>query len=385
MRYPGARGRRLFGGMLIALVVGCRAGDGEPRATLPPTEIALRPVVLPDLSHAGHSVRDQIRAVDGTLRALQQDPSVERTALAGAYGALGNTLFAAEYFSAAETPYLNAEALAPRDFRWPYYLGHLYRRRGEWEPAAAAFERALAIRTDDVAALVWLGDTRLAQGQPEAADRAYATALARDPRATAAVFGLGRAALARQQYSRAVEQFERALALDPRASGIQYPLAMAYRGLGNVAAATVHLRSRGDTRPQVPDPLMAGMNQLLHSATRYDNRAREALSRGDWTAAIRIAREGIALAADNPALEASLRHRLGTALAQTGDPDGALREFERTVQLRPDYAPAHYSLGIMRSAAGARDEAIRHLSEAIRYDPTYTEARAALAELRRAR
>jgi tetratricopeptide (TPR) repeat protein len=376
---------RLAASALVIVAIGCRAGESETAATPAQTANAVRPVVLPDLSHAAQTVRDQVGAADATVRAMQQDPSGDRAALAGAYGALGNVLFAAEYFMAAEAPYLNAEALAPGDFRWPYYLGHLYRRRSEWAPAAAAFERALSINRDDVAALVRLGETRLAQGQPDAAARAFETAVARNPDSTAAVYGLGRAALARQQYAVAVERFERALALDPQASGVRYPLAMAYRGLGNVTAADAQLRVRGNANPRVPDPLLNELNLLLHSAARYDDRAREALGRGDWRGAIQVAREGIALAADNPALEASLRHRLGTALAQTGDADGAFREFERTVRLNPDHARGHYSLGIMLAGAGRGDDAIERLATAVRLDPNYVEARAALDELRRGR
>ena len=43
-------------------------------------------------------------------------------ALAAAYGEFGMVLQAAEYFDAAEPPYLNAQKLSPDDARWPYYL-----------------------------------------------------------------------------------------------------------------------------------------------------------------------------------------------------------------------------------------------------------------------
>ena len=50
---------------------------------------------------------------------------------------MGNVLMAARYAEAPEPFYLNAQALAPDDGRWPYYLGHLYTTQGAFERAAA--------------------------------------------------------------------------------------------------------------------------------------------------------------------------------------------------------------------------------------------------------
>ena len=55
----------------------------------------------------------------------------------------------------------------------------------------------------------------------------------------------------------------------------------------------------------------------------YDARSRDALTRGDWAAAMSEARRGLELTGTDPVLRAALHHRLGTALAQTGDTAGA--------------------------------------------------------------
>ena len=72
---------------------------------------------------------------------------------------------AADLDDAAEPCLLNAQTLAPTDIRWPYYLGHLNRDRGELATARTFFERSLELRPDDVASLVWLGDIHLRMGQ----------------------------------------------------------------------------------------------------------------------------------------------------------------------------------------------------------------------------
>src|SRR5262249_47223433 len=185
-----------------------------------------------------------------------ENPGTPANDLAESYGDVGNLLLAAEYTEAAEAYYLHAQALAPNDTRWPYYLGHVYRMRGDLSKSAASFEQALRLQPNDIAALIWLGDVRLDQGQPEAAEPLFARALMIQPRLVAARFGAGRAALARHDYTRAVDQLEQALAADPRATMVHYSLGLAYRGLGQTEKAEAHFRQRGTVEVSPPDPLM---------------------------------------------------------------------------------------------------------------------------------
>ena len=219
---------------------------------------------------------------------------------------MGNLLLAAEYVDAAEPCYQNAQMLAPGDARWPYYLGHVYRTRGEPAKAARAFEQALAIGPPDVATLVWLGVAYLDQGKPSAAAPLFARALAIEPRSVAALFGQGRAALASRDYGRAAESFEQALSIDARASMVHYPLALAYRGLGEMDKAEAQARQRGDVEVGPSDPRMQALALLLHSATSYEKRGLRALDgarlgrRGSCVRQGRRARAGECDAASSP-------------------------------------------------------------------------------------
>src|SRR5580765_2970147 len=275
----------------------------------------LRAVPLPDLSSAEPSVRDQINAAYASLMSKKGDGP--------AYGETGKLLLAAEYLEAAESCFLNAEALAPREPRWPYYLGHLYKARAEAEKAAAAFERARVLQPDDVATLVWLGRAYLDEDHPELAEPVFARALSLQARSAAAMSGLGRAALAKRQYAEAARNLEGALALSPQANALEYQLSLAYRGVGDTANADAHLSKRGD-RDAVPiDPWMEDVRGLLHSAVAYETRGLSALDRGDYRAAVDAFRQGVSYAPEN----AALRHELGTALFVSGDAQGALDEF----------------------------------------------------------
>jgi tetratricopeptide (TPR) repeat protein len=366
----------------LLVTLGCGSGPETAARTTPPTVESdpgtLPPVSLPDLSQMDPAVERQIEESQRFLTSLIGKAGTPAD-LARAYGDIGNLLMAADYFEAAEPYYLHAQALAPREMRWPYYLGHVYMARADPIRAMASFERALAIRSDDVAALVWLGGIHLSEGRPESAEPLFSRALSIQPRTVAAHFGLGQAALARRDYSRAVDQFEQVLAADPRASIAHYPLALAYRGLGDTARAELHLRQQGSVEIGPPDPLMTELRGLLQGAVAEENRGIRALDAGDFKTAADHFRRGVDLAPDNP----SIRHKLGTALSLLGDTNGASEQFRETVRRSPGFSQAHYSLGVLSAVSGRYQEAVEHFSTAVKQEPDYVEARLRLAELLR--
>ena len=348
--------RAALAAVLVAVTLSC--------SSTPP----LRGVVPPDLSSAEPSVRDQINAAYAAIASRKTD--------ANAYGETGKLLLAAEFLEAAEPCFLNAEALAPKEPRWPYYLGHVYKVRAEADKSAAAFERARLLQPDDVATLVWLGNEYLDADHPELAAPVFGRAVSLQPRSAAAMSGLGRAALARREYAEAVRHFEGALAVSPQATALEYQLSLAYRGLGDVAKADSHLSRRGDKDAVPIDPWMDEVRGALHSAVASENRGLSALERGDYRAAVDALRQGLAYAPDN----AALRHELGTALFLSGDAQGALNEFTEVTRRSPGFAKAHYSLGMLLVSQGRAGEAVDRFAAAVKAEPDYPGAELQLAE-----
>jgi tetratricopeptide (TPR) repeat protein len=364
---------------------GCTAGDQAPATgqllLSAPEELALQPIPLPDLSHMTVVVQDQIRQQYSSLTAAISGieyPGRSNEELSDAYGEMGNLLMAAQFIDAPEVFYLTAQVLAPVDRRWPYYLGHLYKTQGEFTKAEVSFDQALALGVDDVPTMIALGEVHLEQGRPEAAESLFTQVLSVQSGSVWGRVGLGRAALMRQDYAQAVEYLEDALAVDQRAASIHYPLAMAYRGQGEIVKAESHLQQMGIGTVQL-DPLMEVMHQSLQSPSIYENEGIQALESGDWEAAAVSFRQGIELAPANP----SLRHRLGTALAMMGDERASVAQFEETLRVSPEYPQAHYSLGIVMEGLGRFEEAFHRFSAAVRYEPSYVEARLRLARLLR--
>lgn len=359
----------------------CSSTDRTARASAtgsavlnPPAGLRLQPARLPDFSSMEAPAREQMQARFSSLRSSIEDPASTPEQLATAYGDMGKLLMAATYLDPAEACYLNAQTLAPRDRRWPYYLGQLYKIKGPLEKSAASFERSLELAPNDLATLVWLGEVYLAQGRADAADPLFARALAVHPSAPA-WFGSGRAALAKREYARAVKDLTQALALDPQATSIHYPLAMAYRGVGDLVQTKAHLARQGDIETRPADPLMRELDDLLESPEAYNVRGGAALEAGNWQLAADYFRKGLALAPGDP----SLRHRLGTALFQMGDIGGAAEQFEQVVRTSPEHARSHFSLGVLMNASGRYAEAIERFSTALKYDARYVEARVQLA------
>src|SRR6185436_6893667 len=160
---------------LAFLIAGLTASCSSPRSAATPGR-GLLPVSLPELARVDAGVDQQVRQRHASLT---EEISSSRTSdpdLATAYGELGMVLHAAEYFDAAEPCYRNAQTLAPAELRWPYYLGHLYKSKGDTKASAAAFERALQLRPDDVSTLIWLGRLYLDDGRTDAAEPLFTRA-----------------------------------------------------------------------------------------------------------------------------------------------------------------------------------------------------------------
>jgi tetratricopeptide (TPR) repeat protein len=239
--------------LLIAFSTGC----GEKKeSTAVSDRSTLRQVALPDLARLEESIQAQLRERYAALATQLKDPATPAARLGTEYGEMGKLLMAAEFHAPAQASFQNAEALAPSDLRWPYYLGHLYRAKGDIPNALAAFERTL-------------GESALDQGRPEVAELLFTKALSLQPRSGAAHYGLGRTALANKDYSRAAQNLEQALALDSKATIIHYSLAMAYRGLGDPRRAELHLQQRGTLQLQ-PDLLKKALDEVLDSALTYE-------------------------------------------------------------------------------------------------------------------
>jgi tetratricopeptide (TPR) repeat protein len=75
----------------------------------------------------------------------------------------------------------------------------------------------------------------------------------------------------------------------------------------------------------------------------------------------------------------------GVACHARGDLDGALAEFDRALELRPDYAEAYHNRGVIRQARGDLEGALADLDRAVQLNSCCAEAYNNRGSVRRAR
>jgi protein O-mannosyl-transferase len=71
----------------------------------------------------------------------------------------------------------------------------------------------------------------------------------------------------------------------------------------------------------------------------------------------------------NPGFVAKMHNRTGYYFAEQGQLDVAMSEFEKAIQIFPDYSNAHNNLGVVLAKKAHYDEALAHFAEALRISP----------------
>jgi tetratricopeptide (TPR) repeat protein len=364
--------------LIAAFVVraDARASGRGQSNVLPAPRSGLVPVHQPNLDELEPGVREQLFSFQDSLAAQTKDHRLTDVKLSEAYGLMGQVYHAYSLTSPAIECYLNAHQLAPKDFRWPYFLADVLQHEGRIEDAVSYYTIARSLRPDYLAAPVNLGNLHLQQNQLEEARSSFKEALVINARCTAARYGLGQVALSLRNYAEAVEYLEQALAEAPEATRIHYALAMAYRGLGNIQKAEAHLQQQGPVGIRVSDPLVDGLRELIRGERLHLIRGRTAFDALRFAEAADEFRKAIAA---NPTSVAA-RVNLGSALAQTGDVSGAIEQYREAIRIDASNAQAHYNLGLLLAKQNQHDQAIARLQTALSVNPRDDEARFLLAK-----
>jgi len=337
------------------------------------------PVRFPDLSGLEPAVADQIGEIQRLLGSQLAEPGAETRKVAAAYGDLGQVYLAYGFNDAAADCFRLAALRDVRDYRWPYFLGAAEQAAGRLDAAARAFAHALDLDSGAAVANIHLGEIRLLQGRPEEAEVVLKTASSTPALGAAAHSLLGQAALARRDFKAAAEHLEAALAAVPEANRLHYPLAMAYRGLGDRAKTEEHLAHAGQVGLRPPDPLLDAVANLRVGERIALMRGRVAAQAGRYTDAATEFRR--ALAAQPKSIEA--RVNLGSVLALAGDRPGAIEVFRQALLQDPANATVHFNLASLLADGPSRDEALAHADAAVAARPQDAEARGLRARLLR--
>ena len=345
----------------------------------------LLPVPHPDLSRLEPAAQQRIRDTRAELESMAKTGEVGSQELSQAYGQMGKLYHVQDFLGAAESCYRNAESLAPADFRWPYYLGHIYRNQGHLEKSIAAYRRALEQQPGNVPAILGAAEGYLSLNRYDRAEPLFERALARDGACAPALVGMGKIASSRRDTKEAIRRFEAALALQPEANSIHYLLAMSHRRQGNLDQAQVHFQRvamlerlrRGHATAGYPDPLMEALDDLTSGWRHHWVRGMRAFGKGRFAEAVKEYRTSVALDPKNPVPLTDL----GSALASMGDLKGAVQAYVQALRASPGNPMLHYYLGTTLMGLKSEEEAAQHYQRAIEANPGFMEAHFQLANL----
>ena len=284
--------------------------------------------------------------------------------LAKGFGRLGQLYYVYDLLDPALAAFADAATLQPDTFDWHYYLGAITTAEGDLERAEQELRRAVELRPEDLGARVRLGRVLQDASRPEEAEEQLGAALEIDPDSAAALYGLGKIRYDSGATEEAVALLEKALALQPGATSIHHLLGLAYRKLRDLDKAREHLAANKGDPVLFPDPLVSGLDSLLHGAKLDTIAGNNAMEEGDLDGAIAAYRRGLEAEPDN----ASLHYNLAVALTRAGQRPRALKELERAVEIDPDYRDAQYNLAAALRQEGRFDEAAEHYRRAFEID-----------------
>ena len=340
-------------------------------ASLPAGQSSPQPLTL-SLETYPAEIRKDLAGPYANARAHPND--------ANAIASLARILQAWEQWETAHEVYTRAIALAPTSFEYHYLDAFVLDRLARPQDAVTQLRAALKIRPDDLAARVRLADALLSAGQLDES-RAMFAALAREPRAEPlALFGLGRILASEGKHEEAVEMIQRALTLVPEWGAAQYSLALSLRALGRRSEAEQALQRHiqyGTRWPAVDDPVLSAVADLRNDPSARFRRARKLADEGDLNGAIGEF-EG-ALATDN---SLALAHAsLVKLYGRTGNWAKAEEHYRAAVALGSGLAELHYDYGVLLSMQQKWDESQEAYRRAIAVNPNYPEAHNNLGQI----
>ena len=322
-------------------------------------------------------------------------------------GALGTVLHAYGLRDESIQCYRRAAAFAPKDWRWPHYLGIAHAELGHHREAAGYFRAASALQPSSVAARVRLGNSLLADDRAGESRQVFEDSVDLNPSSAPSHYGLGRAYEAEGDSSAALRSYLRAVDLAPEAGAVRYSLAMLYGTLGRRADASRQLELMGEgdrIEPRLDDPLMAALNgirtdkhALLQDGLRLEGagslleavRAYEMAVELDGTypqprinlvaAYGKLKRFEEAAAQYERARELApdseeLHVNWGTLLIELDRLPEAAGSFRRALEINPHSADTHADLGVVLERVGRAIEAENHFLLALEQDPGHRSA-----------
>jgi len=275
---------------------------------------------------------------------------------------------------AALATYKQAEALEPRDFRWPYYHAQILAEMGDHAQALEVLERAMAIDRDYAPAWLWRGSWLLKTDRPDDALTAFKRATALEA-GLSADFGSAQALVAKGEYLQAIDILEPLSKVSPHPQ-LHRTLGEALRSVGRTEQARTALAKGKATQPLTwPDERRDKRNAHVRGHASFQL-AQTLSASGRVDEALTILKR---LQAYHPeqacggeqgvVLACNLMNSSGIAYDRSGLPQRALETVQRGLTLNEEYIPFHLTIANLYRQQGDLASALTHMDRAIELNP----------------
>lgn len=292
--------------------------------------------------------------------------AAERPSDANAWGRYGDSLLANGLWQQAKIAYRHAYESNPSDPQWAAHLAELLHEDSELDDANQYIIEAQRLAPDNPQIAFLAARIFEDLGRYEDALTAYRTAGQLLPGSAEIEFAIGRLLLNQGRYVESRPYLDVAMKLAPESSVVR----AAVLTLSNAAPslAVIHMpetEAMSDSRFRLPPPYQDRVVARMRRFDDLDLHWRNALSEGDYAAALR----SLDLISDLYTDRMREEHWINAAFAQvtlgrTGD---AKQSYQRCIESIPNSADAHLGLAELsfrdRNAANARphfEAALRH-------------------------
>jgi len=250
-----------------------------------------------------------------------------------------------------------------------YDLALLYLQAGKTDKSRGLILQLL--NRDDKAELHnLLADVEEAEGHVDAAAKQYEFAARLDP-SEKHLLDLGSDLNLHRGYEPALKVFQFAVQLYPQSAKLRVGLGVAYYSLGQYDEAVEALCQAVDIDPKDTRALDF-LGKMIETSPRNAEEVTKRLA------------GFVAIYPDNAAASYyyALSLRKGTPSAAVNENESRAAEFLlRAIKLQPDFADAHYELGILYEEQGLRPAAMREYELAAQLRPAFAKAHYHLARL----
>lgn len=269
---------------------------------------------------------------------------------------LGNALMDLGQFDSAAASYQRALEISPDFAEAHFNFGNALTKLGNLDGAVAAYRRATEIVQDDAEMHNNLGNALHSQGSLGAAATSFAHALEIKPDYAEAHNNLGNAQQDLGDFAAAETSYRRALEIKPDYAEAHYNLGNVLKDQGALDTALTSYATALEIKPDFAEAYFA-----IGNALKLQGRLRSALE--NYRHALEI-RPNYAEAYNN----------LGSIQKDLGELETAVASFRHALQIKPDYADGYYNLGTALMNMGKLDVAVESFRQALAINPEFAEA-----------